>query len=86
MEAKKPRVFEETLIFIKKDFTEIKKRMCKCRKSVQKTSRFQSRMPWLQIGSSQKEAKGETKDFNGSEEAKGFGGEINFYSKKILLI
>ena len=33
---------------------------------------------------SQGEAKGETKDFNGSQEAKDFGGNINFYLKKDL--
>ena len=39
---------------------------------------------WLLTKESQWEAKGETKDFNGSQEAKGFGGNINFYSKKDL--
>ena len=36
---------------------------------------------WLLTKGSQGEAKGETKDFNGSQEAKGFDGNINFYSK-----
>ena len=43
-------------------------------------------MPWIQVvltKGSQGEAKGETKDFNGSQEAKGFEGNINFYSKKV---
>ena len=39
---------------------------------------------WLLTKGSQGEAKGETKDFNGSQEAKVFGGNINFYSKKDL--
>ena len=39
---------------------------------------------WLLTKGSQGEAKGETKDFNGSQEAKGFEGNINFYSKKDL--
>ena len=33
---------------------------------------------WLLTKGSQGEAKGETKDFNGSQEAKGFGGEVIF--------
>ena len=41
-------------------------------------------MSWLQVGFWQKEAKGKTNDFNGSQEAKGFEGNINFYSKKDL--
>ena len=35
-------------------------------------------------GEAKGEAKGETKAFNGSQEAKGFDGNINFYSKKDL--
>ena len=33
---------------------------------------------WLLTKESQGEAEGETKDFNGSQEAKGFGGKVNF--------
>ena len=41
---------------------------------------------WLLTKGSQGEAKRETKDFNGSQEAKRFEGNINFYSKKSLLL
>ena len=41
-------------------------------------------LSWLLTKESQGEAKSETIDFNGSQEAKGFGGKINFYSKKDL--
>ena len=40
---------------------------------------------WLLTKGSHGEAKGETKDFNGNQETKSFEGNINFYSKKILL-
>ena len=39
---------------------------------------------WLLTKGSQWEGKGETKDFNGSQEAQGFGENINFYLKKDL--
>ena len=38
---------------------------------------------WILTKGSQEETKGETKDFNGSQESKDFGGNINPYSKKI---
>ena len=83
--------FEGNINFYsKKDLTEMKKRMRKCRKfglenfTISVKNALAS--SWLLTKGSQGEAKGGTKDFNGSQEAKGFAGEINFYSKKILLI
>ena len=88
-DKRKPRVLKETLIFIrKKDLTEIKERMRKCRKfglenfTISVKNALAS--SWLLTKGSQGEAKGETKDFNGSQEAKGFQGNINFIRKKDL--
>ena len=90
MEAKKPRVLEETLIFVRKKILlkqekthlQMKKiRSSKLHDFSQECLGFKlasdKRKPW----GSQGEAKGETKDFNGNQEAKGFEGNINFYSK-----
>ena len=86
VEAKKPRVLNETLIFIpRKDLTEIKERIHKCRIfglenfTISVKNELASSSPLTKR--SQAEAKNETKDFNGSQEAKGFEGNINFYSK-----
>ena len=86
MEAKKPRVLKETLIFTqKKALTEIKEHMRKCRKFGLKNFTISVKnalaSSWLLTKGSQGKAKDETKDFNGSQEAKGFEGSINFYSK-----
>ena len=86
MEAKKPRVLTETLIFIrKKDLTEIKRRMRKFGlENFTISVKNALASSWLLTKGGQGEAKCETKDFSGSREAKGFEGNINFYSKKDL--
>ena len=83
MEAKKPRLLKETLIFIRKtDLTEIKERMRKCRKfgleSFTTSVKNALASSWLLTKGSQGEARGEAKDFNGSQEAKGFGLKVIF--------
>ena len=56
--------------------------MRKCRKFGLKNFRISVKnslaSSWLLTKGSQGEAKGETKDFNGSQEAKGFGGKVIF--------
>ena len=63
--------------------------MRKCRKIVLENFRISVKNALassrLLTKGSQGEAKGETKDFKGSQEAKAFGGNFNFYLKKILL-
>ena len=62
-----------------KDLTEIKKRMRKCREFILENFTISAKnvlaSSWLLTKGSKGEAKGETKDFNGSKEAKGFGGK-----------